>query len=147
MKPKMLLVLIAGLLVGADAKEDAKKEMDKLQGEWVMVSSERNGEAMPAEELKTLKRAIKGDEFTVFRDGQALVKGKFAVDPTKTPKTIDIMFSEGENKDKPLLGIYEIDGDTQKVCYGAPGNKDRPKEFSSKGDKGVTLSVWKREKK
>ncbi len=147
MKPKMLLVLIVGLLLGADPKDDAKKEMEKMQGAWVLVSSERNGEPAPAENLKALKRTIKGDEFTVFRDGEVLVKGKITVDPSKSPKTIDIMFSEGENKDKPVLGIYEIDGDNQKVCYGAPGNKDRPKEFSSKGDKGMTLSVWKREKK
>ena len=45
-----------------------------------------------------------------------------------------------------MKGIYEIDGDNYKVCFAPPG-KDRPKEFSSKGDEGLTLSVWKKAKK
>jgi uncharacterized protein (TIGR03067 family) len=146
MKPRMLLVLVAGLLVAADAKDDAKKELEKLQGDWVMVSGERNGEALPDEQIKALKRTIKDDEFTVMRDGETVAKGKFTVDPSKSPKTIDVTITEGDNKDKTMKGIYEIDGDNYKVCF-APSGKDRPKEFSSKGDEGLTLSVWKKAKK
>jgi uncharacterized protein (TIGR03067 family) len=151
MKPKILLVLVTGLFLAAnfkdEAKDNAKKELDKLQGDWVMVSSEHNGEAAPAEQIKSLKRTVKGNEFTVFRDGEVLVKGMFTIDPSKSPKTVDITFTEGDNKDMKMLGIYEIDGDNQKVCYAPPGQKERPKEFTSKGDKGLTFSVWKREKK
>jgi len=146
MKPRMLLVLVAGLLVAADVKDDAKKELEKLQGDWVMVSSERNGETLPDEQVKAFRRTIKGEEFTVTRDGETIAKGTFTVDPSKSPKTIDVTFTEGDNKDKKMLGIYEIDSDNHKVCY-APLGKDRPKEFSSKGEEGLTLSVWKREKK
>jgi uncharacterized protein (TIGR03067 family) len=146
MKPRMLLVLLAGVLVAADAKDDAKKEMEKLQGTWVMVSSERNGEALPDNQIKAFKRTIKGDEFTVARDAETVAKGTFTVDPSKSPKTIDVTITEGDNKDKKMLGIYEIDGDNHKVCY-APFGKDRPKEFSSKGEEGLVLSVWKRDKK
>jgi uncharacterized protein (TIGR03067 family) len=146
MKPRMLLVLIAGVLVAADAKDDAKKDLEKLQGNWVMVSGERNGEALPDEQIKALKRTIKDEEFTVMRDSETLAKGKFTIDPSKSPKTIDVTITEGDNKDKKMLGIYEIDGDNYKVCF-APFDKDRPKEFSSKGEEGLTLSVWKREKK
>jgi uncharacterized protein (TIGR03067 family) len=146
MKPRMLLVLVAGVLVAADGKDDAKKEMEKLQGAWVMVSGERNGEALPDDQVKALKRTVKGEEFTITRDGETVVKGTFTVDPSKSPKTIDVMITEGDNKDKKMLGIYEIDGDNYKVCY-APFGKDRPKEFSSKGEEGITLAVWKRDKK
>jgi uncharacterized protein (TIGR03067 family) len=146
MKPRMLLVLVAGVLVAADGKDDAKKEMEKLQGVWVMVSGERNGEALPDDQVKALKRTVKGEEFTITRDGETVVKGTFTVDPSKSPKTIDVMVTEGDNKDKKMLGIYEIDGDNYKVCY-APFGKDRPKEFSSKGEEGITLAVWKRDKK
>jgi uncharacterized protein (TIGR03067 family) len=146
MKPRMMLVLVAGLLVAADAKDDAKKELEKLQGDWVMVSSERNGEALPDEQVKALRRTIKDDEFTVTRDNETVAKGKFTVDPSKSPKTIDVTITEGDNTDKTMKGIYEIDGDNYKVCF-APFSKDRPKEFSSKGDEGLVLSVWKKAKK
>jgi uncharacterized protein (TIGR03067 family) len=134
------------LLVAADAKDDAKKELERLQGDWIMVSTERNGEALPDEQVKAVKRTIKDDAFTVTRDGETLAKGKFTIDPSKSPKTIDVTWTEGDNKDKTIMGIYEIDGANQKICYASLG-KDRPKEFSSKGEEGITLSVWKRVKK
>jgi hypothetical protein len=45
-----------------------------------------------------------------------------------------------------LLGIYELEGNTWKVCYAMPG-KERPKDFSAKEGSGQTLAVWEREKK
>jgi hypothetical protein len=45
-----------------------------------------------------------------------------------------------------LLGIYELDGDTVKFCFGGPG-KERPTEFTTKEGSMRTLSVWKRDKK
>ncbi len=46
----------------------------------------------------------------------------------------------------PLLGIYEIDGDTFRACFAKPG-KERPKDFECKAGSEHTLTVWKREKK
>ena len=143
MRRTLLLFAAAGLLVAADAPDDAaKKERDKMQGEWVMASGERDGQKIPDEQAKTIRRTTKGDQFTITVDGQVVAKGTFKVDPTKKPKTIDFL-REGDEK---ILGIYELDGDTYKACYSAPG-KERPTEFSAKAGGGNTLSVWKREKK
>ena len=48
--------------------------------------------------------------------------------------TMDIISTEGPNKGKTFLAIYELDGDTLKVCYDLTG-KSRPTEF--KTQKGV----------
>jgi hypothetical protein len=53
---------------------------------------------------------------------------------------------EGPNKDKKQLGIYELDGDTAKFCFGSPG-AERPSDFTTKEGSGRTLSLWRREKK
>jgi uncharacterized protein (TIGR03067 family) len=145
MKPQLLLFVAAGLFLGADAT-DAKKDLDKMQGDWVLVSSERDGKPAPEDQVKAMKRTVKDDTYTVTLDGKPLVKGTFKVDPSKKPATIDALRSEGEDKDKPMLGIYEFDGDTYKVCFAPPG-KDRPTEFASKPGSGHVFSVWKREKK
>lgn len=142
---KGFVVLAAGLLLAADSKDDIKKELDPLQGTWVAVSLERDGKALPEDQLKILTRTVKGDQYVITRSGETVGKGSFKVDPTKKPKTIDI--TRDEAKDGVILGIYELDGDKYKICYSAPGSKERPKEFAAKEGSGNTLAVWKRDKK
>lgn len=126
--------------------QDAKKEMARLEGEWTMESGEIDGQAMPEEMRKTAKRAVKDRETTVTVGGQMFMKAKFVVDPSKKPKTIDYTMTGGPTAGKTQLGIYELDGDTVKFCFSAPG-KDRPTDFTTKEGSGRTLSVWKRAKK
>src|SRR5437763_8723756 len=110
-----------------------------------MVSAVQNGNDMPEDMVKTGKRVSKDGVTTVSFDGKVYIKAKFTIDPSQKPKTIDYAVTEGTNKGKTQLGIYEIDGDTLKFCFAAP-EKPRPAEFASKADSGHTLSVWKREK-
>jgi uncharacterized protein (TIGR03067 family) len=135
------------MLVAADKPSDAvKKEMAKLNGEFSMVSAERDGMAVPDELVKTGKRVTKNGETNVSINGNVVMKAKFTIDPTKKPKTIDYTILEGGNKDQMVPGIHEIDGDTIKFCFSAPG-KDRPMDFTAKEGSGRTLSTWKRDKK
>jgi uncharacterized protein (TIGR03067 family) len=143
----MVTAMALVFLLGADdAKNDASKDLDKLQGDWVLVSSQRNGKPLTDEQVKAIKRTIKGNEQTVTRDGQVLLKGTIKVDPTKKPKTIDVTFKGEDGEERILQGIYEVDGDQQKVCYTLPGN-DRPTDFSAAEGSERTMSVWKKEKK
>ena len=130
---------------GAEA-ESAKKDLAQLQGEWSMASGIRGGQALPNEMLKNSRRVCKADETTVVIGGQLLMKARFTLDASKKPKTIDYQITDGTNAGKTQLGIYELDGDTVKFCFAAPG-KDRPTDFSSKAGDGGTLSVWNRDKK
>ncbi len=128
-----------------DEKEAVKKELIKLQGEWSMISGSADGTAMPEAMLREMKRICKGDETTTTMGGQVYFKAKITIDPSSKPKTIDYQMTEGFTKGKKQLGIYELDGDTFKSCFGKAGG-DRPKEFTSKPGDGRTLSVWKRDK-
>ncbi|OAI54878.1 hypothetical protein AYO44_14100 [Planctomycetaceae bacterium SCGC AG-212-F19] len=137
-----LLALVAGVLVAAD---DPAAEAKKFEGAWTMVSGEKDGKGLPEPSVKTAKLVIKGDQHDV-RIGDDTFKGTHKLDPTKKPKTIDATDTEGPFKGKTVLGIYELDGDSFKVCFAEPG-KDRPKEFSTKSGTGHILHVWKKEKK
>lgn len=136
-------VLVA--LARADENEAVKKDLAQLQGEWVMVSGSADGEPMPEETRKLMKRVCKGDEITVMMGERVYIKAKITIDPSKKPKTIDYDMTEGFTKGKKQLGIYELDGGQFKSCFAAVG-ADRPKEFSSPAGEGRTLSVWKRQK-
>jgi uncharacterized protein (TIGR03067 family) len=144
---RTFLSLVAVLaLVGADAPADAvKKEMSQLEGEWTMISGERDGQPLPDNFLKDAKRVAKDGVSTISLGDMVYMKAKFSVDPTKKPKAIDYEILEGPTKGKKVLGIYEIDGDKVKFCFAA-ADKDRPSEFTAKAGSGNTLSVWKRKK-
>jgi uncharacterized protein (TIGR03067 family) len=123
-----------------------KKDMAQLQGEWSMVSGSADGQPMPDQMLTQIKRVCKGDEVTVTMGGQVYLKAKFAVDPSKQPRAMDYQMTDGFTKGKKQLGIYKLDGDTFKACFGKP-DAERPTDFTSKPGDGRTLSLWKRKKK
>jgi uncharacterized protein (TIGR03067 family) len=147
MKP-IVVFLFATLSVAAEpAKDDAaKKELALFEGEWTAVSIEREGQPLPEMYVKGSTRVFKGDELTVMVGGELFMKAKCAVDPSKTPKSIDYVVSAGPFKGKTLLGIYELKGDTLKTCFASP-DKERPSEFKTKASDGQILSSWKKEKK
>ena len=134
------------LLVPADkAKDDAgKKELDKLQGTWKSVSFEMNGQKTPADELKKRTVTYTGDKWEVKEDGKVVVAGTQKLDPTKDPHEIDSLVTEGEGKGTTMLGIYELKGDTFRVCFD-PTGKERPKSFTPK--EGQFAGVVERMKK
>lgn len=141
-----LLFLASGLLIAADAPSDeAKKDLKKLTGTWMLASGVDDGEKLFEEALKTGRLTIDGEQHTV-KVGDTTFKGTHKLDPTKRPKTIDIKDTEGPYKDKTVLGIYAIDSDVFRICFAPPG-KARPKDFSAKAGSGYRSHVWKRVKK
>jgi uncharacterized protein (TIGR03067 family) len=136
-------VITTASFVRAADNDAIKKDLAQLQGEWTMVSASADGQPMQDEMVKQMKRVCKGDEITVTVGGQVFLKAKITLDPSKKPKTIDYEMTEGYTKGKKQLGLYEINGDTFKACFNAPG-AERPTELKA-GD-GLTFSEWKRKK-
>jgi uncharacterized protein (TIGR03067 family) len=139
--------LVASACLAAKAADDpkaeaVKAELKRFEGTWKFVSMEINGKPVPAANLQDSRLTFVGDRFSSGTDEQN--KGTFAVDPTVMPKTIDIAVGEG-GKFK-ILGIYELEGDTYKICSANPG-KPRPTEFSAKAGTGRGLTVMSREKR
>ncbi|TAK97003.1 MAG: TIGR03067 domain-containing protein [Verrucomicrobia bacterium] len=142
-----LIALVATTLTPAWAEENeaVKKDLARLQGEWSMVSGSADGQTMPEEMRKQMKRVCKGNETTTTMSGQMYLQAKITIDPAKKPKTIDYEMTDGFTKGKKQLGIYEVEGDTFKSCFTKPG-AERPTDFTTKPGDGKTVSVWKREK-
>src|ERR1041385_5627335 len=139
----LLIALATVALLSASAQDDpvVKKDLAQLQGEWSMVSGTADGYPIPDDMLPNSKRVCKGDELTATVGGQLVMKARITIDPAKKPKTIDYQVFDGPTKGKTHLGIYEIEGDTMKSCFAAPG-ATRPTDFTSKlGDKR-TSTVW-----
>jgi uncharacterized protein (TIGR03067 family) len=133
-------------LTGAEPeKQNAKeKALEPFQGTWKLAAFEVEGKQLDIDDFKETRLTVKGDAFTMST-AAATYKGTFKIDAAKKPKTFDMSFSDGPEKGKTCLGIYEMDGDTWKLCIGLTG-KERPKEFATKENSGHALEVLKREK-
>jgi uncharacterized protein (TIGR03067 family) len=123
---------------GDDAKDDT------LQGTWLPSAAELGGQAFPDEVRKTIKLVLKDDKYTVTV-GKEVDQGTVRLMPSATPKAMDITGTEGPNKGKTILAIYECKGDTLRVCYDLSGKK-RPTEFKTEAGTQLFLVEYKRQK-
>ena len=136
----VLAVAVGGSLGGDDKADALKKEWEKLQGTWQLVSVETDGKAPTEELIKTIRVVISGQKHTVHVGDQTAAKDiPFAIDPSKSPKEATDTLPDGST----IKSIYELDGDTLKSCVASPG-KNRPTKFEGKG--GNTVRVFKRVK-
>lgn len=136
---RVTLALVVGLLLTGNIRADDAKAM---VGNWVPTSAELGGQKLPDEMVKNMKLSIMGDKYAV-KSGQETDFGTLKLDATQKPKTMDITGTDGPNKGKTILAIYELSGDSLKVCYALTGTK-RPSEFKSVGDAALLLMTYKR---
>ncbi len=125
------------MLVAADVPAG---DRDRIQGTWILVSSESDGVSRPAESLRAGKvlMIFEADRMTARMGDRSAVLGTFALDPTKTPKAYDRTYPDGS----PRPGISELEGETLRICI-APLGKNRPTAFTTKPGDGRTLLVYK----
>lgn len=117
-------------------------DLKKLQGSWTVVELEVEGAKMP---FGGSKIVIDGDQFTTVGMGSSY-SGAMEIQPSKQPKTFDVLFAAGPHKGKRSLGIYELDGDTWRICMGFAGVKTRPEKFATAPKSGYALETLKRDR-
>jgi uncharacterized protein (TIGR03067 family) len=137
------LALVATAPARAGDSEAVKKDIAGMQGQWAMVSAVVNGNPMPDEVRAAARRVTLGNVVTVTAGTNLLIQANITIDPSKKPKTIDYQMIGGHSKGYTTLGIYELEGDMLKSCYG-PAGTARPSDFSNKAGDHRTSSVWKR---
>ncbi|MFN0054761.1 MAG: TIGR03067 domain-containing protein [Planctomycetales bacterium] len=121
---------------------EVKRDVAQFQGAWVMQSNETNGVRLSPGQLKTYRRTVKEDHYTIHvtREGRTnAVVGRFALDPSAAPAAIDVESEGGEL----MRGIYRIEADTLTLCI-APAGEPRPKSFEADVGSRLTMTVWKR---
>jgi uncharacterized protein (TIGR03067 family) len=139
-----LIVLLGG--GPADEKEGdkekaVKKDWRLLNGTWEVVRAVVDGKDDPDREGATV--TLKDGKVTARVGDKVQGEGTFKVDPTTSPRSVDLTATTGPNKGKTSRGIYEVKGDTNRACFAPPG-KPRPKAFESKEGSGHVLYTYKR---
>lgn len=139
----LVCVCVGSLAFGDDATK-AKDDAKKMEGTWKPVTAEIAGKPFADEVLKTMKLVLADGKYTVTV-GEQTDEGTVKLDPTKEPRTMDIMGTKGPNKGKTIPAIYELKDNTLRICYDLSG-KAHPKEFKTKADTQLFLVEYKREK-
>jgi uncharacterized protein (TIGR03067 family) len=135
-----LVLSFSSALWSGDAKDD-----DVMQGTWLASAAELGGNKFPDDVRKSIKLMVKDGKYTVTV-GKRPDQGTIKLDASAKPKAMDITGTEGPNKDKTILAIYELEGDTLRVCYDL-GGKNRPREFKSGAGTQEFLVTYKRQKR
>jgi uncharacterized protein (TIGR03067 family) len=140
----LLVVWKRSKTVGAARMKAIRDELNRFEATWKFVSIDVDGRSIPAERFGEDRLTLKGKQFTTTVGGTTTT-GTFKIDPTASPKRIDITFADGPGKGNTQPGIYALDGDTQKICWAAPG-KARPTAFEAKPKSGRILQVLEKVK-
>lgn len=134
--PWMVFVLATLMAHPGQGENAAASDLADLEGRWTIVSLMANG--MPVDfEGEDTTIVIKGRKMTFPEHKKMQRKADTAwilVDPTTTPKSVDFL-PEAVNPDLPrpkgsfALGIYEVEGESLKMCWALAG--DRPAAIES----------------
>jgi uncharacterized protein (TIGR03067 family) len=147
----VIFALFAGIRSQAadgEARERAvARDLQLFKGTWRLSAKEEDGKKLSAEEIKDVIGTIDGSgNVSVKRGDKIINEATVKLDPTKQPRMINVTFTAGERKGQRVLGIYEIEDDTFRVCVARPGD-ERPAEFSARAGSGHILVTYRREKK
>ncbi len=109
----------------------------ELQGDWAMVSCVRNGEPLPPSLVRSGRRTVSGTQ-SVIRFGSQVFQSGTLERVADEPGAVDMVTEDGVYR-----GIYSVDGDRLKVCFGRV-NGPRPTEYVSRSGDGRTFAEWQR---
>ena len=111
--------------------DGGKGDLKKLQGTWRIVDAEYDGHRNMAAEAKKYKWVFQGDSYTILSNDKFAEKWDVKLNPSRSPRTIDSSANIITGaKGRRLTGIYEISGNTLKICYDLTGN-GRPDDFKA----------------
>jgi uncharacterized protein (TIGR03067 family) len=146
---RTLFALVAALAIpltapAADKEAAVREGWKRLGGTWEGVRAVLDGKEVPRPKEKPT--ATFHDGTYALKEGEKVQEeGAARIDPTTAPRSLDLLPASGPYKGMTLLGIYEVRGDSCRVCLARPG-KPRPKAFESKAGSGHELFTFKRVK-
>jgi RNA polymerase sigma-70 factor (ECF subfamily) len=131
----------AGQLDGKPANGTSARtprtDKEKLQGVWKVVSYGSGDKPSKGEEILFL---VNGNR-ACWQTKEGGHEGGLYLDPSARPKTYDLATSE-----RTIEGIYDLDGDTLRLCYDLAEEAPRPHHFAAQPGSGQVLLVLKRQK-
>jgi RNA polymerase sigma-70 factor (ECF subfamily) len=123
------------------AEDPVAKAIRDLQGEWQAVAIEANGKRdTSSDEVTDLRLLFQRDQIILKNVGvDKSRKLKFKLDPTKSPRSIDLISLDGPDKLQTVAAIYALSKGQLRICQFRAGSR-RPTDFTTRpGDDRVVI--------
>ncbi|MDQ3625495.1 MAG: TIGR03067 domain-containing protein [Verrucomicrobiota bacterium] len=153
MKHILILVLasVLSLTMRAADKQlagDVTASAITQEGVWKPIAAVLGGARLPEPALKAITLKITGGNYEVTVEGENEPdKGTCTLDTSTSPKRMTIKSTDGPNRGKTFLAIYEMkDAVSMRVCYDLSGT-DFPKEFKAPKGTQLYLVGYRRQEK
>ena len=140
---KMFCILMIASATATAFAADTAPDIKPFQGTWIPTKAELGGQPMPDAVLKTITLKLTNNEYDVTVTGERPDHGTWTIDTSAKPKGMTITGVNGPNAGKTFPSIYELEGDTLRICYDLSGAK-RPTEFKSVPGTKLYLVTYKR---
>jgi uncharacterized protein (TIGR03067 family) len=124
-------------------------ELRRFQGRWQKVRQEVGGSEIG--DVSKHEMLITGTELSMLFNGRVSLKAQLAIDPRKSPRSIDLQWTQGSSRGQKSFGIYRFIGARRlEICVNQPTGKDsgtRPTRFTTTPNigSGSILYVFEKE--
>lgn len=109
------------VLVGSGIADEAQDDWKRLQGTWTVESGTMGGAPMNPGLIEDMKWIFAGEELTWLDGGGSKTNVIVKLDPTQTPKWVDLAPFTGAETRPVFKGVYQLDSGVLKVCYHSGG--------------------------
>jgi len=136
MRPLTLAIAFIFVLICSTTNIFAQS--NQVNGTWVPVKLEIDGNALPPATFEKQKLIISDTAYTFI--AESVDKGTLKYNNGK----MDIYGKEGPNAGRHITTIYKFENDQLVICYNLAGDK-YPEAFETKGKPAYFLAVFKKE--
>ena len=112
-----------------------ERELERLQGTWIGLSYTDAQHTVDGRQM-AMSLVITGADYRVRFNDQVIAQGKLVLDPTRAPRI--------REDQQTGTGIYELYGNSSRVCYDGTG-QERPTKFEVKPGSAIRLFVLRRQ--
>ncbi len=132
-----ILLLMAGAAVNAE-------QAASLNGVWQAENAEIDGRKLPAAMVASMRLTLRNGAYQ-SQSKTLAEEGTYVTNTTMSPHWLDIRSAKGATKGTQTVAIFELAGDTLKICYKIQGG-ERPESFSTNPGNYQLLVTYKRVK-
>src|SRR5438046_7773272 len=84
---------------------------DSLSGKWSCLSATVDGKPLAKETTDLLRLTLTQNRYKTEKGSEVLFDSTYTIDPTKNPRQMNMIGTEGDLAGKEAPGIYSLDGD------------------------------------